>query len=112
MQVIVSARRFDVTDELRRVVEGRFAKLSRFEPLVSRVEVVLLDEKNRCEVEARVSVDRGGILHARGEASDFRTALDRTVERLERQLRKHHSRRRDHQASPRSEITWSGETRG
>lgn len=100
MQVILSARHFDVSDELRGIVESRFAKLARFEPLVSRVEVALLEEKNRCEVEATVSVDRAGLLHARAEAPDFRTAVDRTVDRLERQLKRHHSRRRDHQALP------------
>lgn len=112
MQVIVSARHFEVTDELRGVVESRFGKLTRFEPRLSRAEVALLEEKNRCEVEARVSVDRAGILHARGEAPDFRTAVDRAVDRLERQLKKQRSRRRDHQAPPPSERTWGGETGG
>lgn len=104
MQVIVSARHFDVTDELREVVESRFAKLVRYEPRVSRAEVTLLEEKNRCEVEASVSVDGGGPMHAHGEAEDFRTAVDRAVERLERQLKRHRSRRRDHQAVPREEM--------
>lgn len=105
MQVIVSGRHFDVSDELRGVVESRFGKLTRFEPRISRAEVALLEEKNRCEVEATVSVDGAGLLHARAEAPDFRTAVDRTVDRLERQLKKNHSRRRDHQAVPRDERT-------
>lgn len=110
MQVIVSARHFDLTSELRDVVDTRFRKLARFEPLVSRAEVTLVGEKNRCEVEATVSVDRAGLLHAHGEAPDFRTAVDRAVDRLERQLKRHHSRRRDHQAVPRDEMPLGEET--
>lgn len=104
MQVIVSARHFDVTEELRGVVEARFGKLTRFEPRVSRAEVTLLEEKNRWEVEATVSVDRAGLLHAHGEATDFRTAVDRAVDKLERQLKRQRSRRRDHQALPREGL--------
>lgn len=110
MQVIVSARHFEVTEELKRVVENRFAKLSRFEPRVSRAEVTLLEEKNRFEVEATVSVDRAGLLHAHGEASDFRTAIDRAVDKLQRQLKKSRSRRRDHQAVPRAESALGEES--
>lgn len=104
MQVIVAARRFDVTDEVRGVVEARVAKLTRFEPRVSRAEVTLLEEKNRWEVELSVSVDRAGLLHAHGEATDLRTAVDRAVDKLERQLKKSRSRRRDHQGVPREEV--------
>lgn len=111
MQVIISARHFDVSDRLRSLVEERFSRLSRFEPRVSRVEVALLEEKNRCEVDAQVSVDGSGPVHAHGEAPDFRTAVDQVVDRLGRQLRKSHSRRRDHQARPK-DIAVPGEEPG
>lgn len=101
MQVIVSARQFEPHDGLRRLVEERLQRLERFEPRVSRAEVTLLEEKNHCEAEALLSVDRSTPIHARARARDFRTATDRLVDKLSRQLRKHHSRRRDHQAVPR-----------
>lgn len=100
MQVIISARHFEPSDRLRRLVEERFSRLQRFEPRVARAEVTLLDEKNRCQVQALVSVDGSGPIHAQAEARDFRTALDRAVERASRQLRRNHARRRDHQAAP------------
>lgn len=104
MQVIVSARHCEVTDQLREVVETQFRRLSRFEPRVSRVEVTLLEEKNHCEVEATLSVEGADLLYASAHAPDFRTAVDRAVDRLGRQLRKVRSRRKNHQATPRDRI--------
>lgn len=104
MQVIVSARHCEVTEQLREVVETQFRRLDRFEPRVSRAEVRLLEEKNRWEVEATVSVERAGLVYASAHAPDFRTAVDRAVDKLSRQLRKVRSRRKDHQATPRDQI--------
>ena len=100
MQIIISARHFDPSDSLRELVEQRFSRLDRYEPGVIRAEITLLEEKNRCEVQALLSVERSGPIHARGEASDFRSALDQALDRASRQLRRHHARRRDHQAAP------------
>jgi ribosomal subunit interface protein len=111
MQVIVSARHTDVTDRLRKLVEDRFERLDRFEPRVLRAEVTLLEEKNRCEVEAQVSVAGSASIHAHGEARDFRTAVDRVVDRLSRQLRKNHARRRDHQGPPKDTVILDERTR-
>ncbi len=100
MQVIIAARQFELRDGLRELVEDRLERLERFEPRVTRAEVTLLEEKNHCEVEALLKVDRVAPIHARARARDFRTALDRLVDKLSRQLRRHRSRRRDHQGAP------------
>ena len=95
MQVIVSARNCDLTDALRDVVERRFDRLERYEPRATRAEVRLVEEKGGCKVDASINIDGSGNVHASAAASDPRTAVDRTVEKLARQLRKNHSRRRD-----------------
>ncbi|MFQ5888888.1 MAG: ribosome hibernation-promoting factor, HPF/YfiA family [Gemmatimonadota bacterium] len=98
MQVIVSARHFEVSDTLRSLIDERFSRLVRFEPRILRVEVTLLEEKNRCEVEAQLAISRADSIHAHAEASEFRTAIDRVIDKLSRQLKKSRSRRRDHKA--------------
>lgn len=98
MQVIISARHFDVSDALRGLVEERFSRLDRFEERIGRVEVTLLEEKNRYEVEGDLSIDGRGGVHAHAEAADFRTALDKVVAKLSRQLKKNRSRYKDHNA--------------
>jgi ribosome-associated translation inhibitor RaiA len=51
-------------------------------------------------VEANVSIRRGNGIHAGAEASDFRTAVDRTYEKLSRQLKSRREKVRDHKAVP------------
>jgi ribosomal subunit interface protein len=55
MQVIISARHFDVSDALRGLVEERFSRLDRFEERIGRVEVTLLEGwRKRTAMRSRV----------------------------------------------------------
>ena len=110
MQVIISARHFDVSDGLRQLVEERFSRLDRFEERIGRVEVTLLEEKNRCEVEGDLTIDGRGSVHAHAEAGDFRSALDQVVAKLARQLKKNRSRYKDHNAANKDRLMPTEET--
>ena len=100
MQLIISGRHVELAESLREHMEERFNRLARFDENVSRIEVTLLEEKKRCMVEANVSVRRGNGIHAGAEAADFRTAVDRTYEKLSRQLKSRREKVRDHKAVP------------
>ena len=104
MNVIFSVRNSDVDDELRELVQRRFDHLERYEPRASRAEVTLTHGKKTFEAEALISVDRADRVHARAEADDARTAIDRLVEKLGTQLRKRRGRRRTHQAPSRDNL--------
>ena len=93
MQVIVSARNCDVTDTLRETVVRSFDRLERYEPRATRAEVRLVDEKDGCKVDASINIHGSGMVHASAAAADPRTAVDRTVAKLARQLKRNHSRR-------------------
>jgi ribosome-associated inhibitor A len=95
MQIIISGRHVDLAEDLREHIEERFRRLTKFDGRVSRIEVTLKEEKNRCAVEANLSVRRGTAIHARAEAPEFRTAVDRLYEKLSRQLKKNRSRGRE-----------------
>ncbi len=95
MQIIISGRNVALAETLREHMEERFGRLARFDESVSRIDVTLSEEKNRCMVEANVSVRRGAMVHARAEAPEFRTAVDRVYEKLSRQLKKSRERDRD-----------------
>jgi len=99
MQLIISTRHTQLSDHVRENVEEQFERLERFEPRITRVEVTLLEEKNRCEAEARLSIARAGQLHAHAEAADFRSAVDALVSKLSSQLKRQRSRSREHKAS-------------
>lgn len=100
MQLIISGRNTEVTDDLRVRIEEQFERLERYEPRASRAEITLWEEKNRCVAEAVLSIDRRPPIHAEAAAEAFRTALDRLHDKLARQLKKERSRRRDHRAPP------------
>jgi ribosomal subunit interface protein len=98
MQIIISARHVSIADNLRQHVEEQFERLARFDGRISRLEVTLTEEKNRCVAEANLSVDREAPVHGRAEAADFRSAIDRLADKMSRQLKKRRSRRRVHKA--------------
>lgn len=100
MQLIVSSRHFDASDALLQHVEEQFGALDKYESRISRIEITLLEEKNRRDVEALCIVEGGENLHADAQAGDFRTAVDQTRDRLARQLKKLRSQHRDHQGPP------------
>ncbi len=100
MRVVVSARNCELTDGLRDAVDRQFGRLGRFEPRATRAEVRLTAEKKGCTADARVHVDGSGSLHASGRGSDPRSALDRAVDKLSRQLRRNHGKRVERGPSP------------
>jgi putative sigma-54 modulation protein len=104
MQIIISGRNVDVTDAIREHIEGRFERMSKFEPRASRVDVTLTEEKTRSIAEAVLSVDGGGTVVAKAEASEVRTAVDRLYDKLSRRARKERDRRRNHKAPPGSSL--------
>lgn len=104
MQLILTARHFKLSDDLRSFVEERLDRLERFESRASRAEITITQEKNGFDAEALVSVDRADRVHARASAGDARSAVDRMIEKLSVQLRRLHDRHHEHQAPPLDEI--------
>jgi ribosomal subunit interface protein len=83
---------------LRQVTEHKLGRLERIEPRITRLEVEVISEKNPRRggihrVEAVAAAPRKSY-RAHAEAKDVESALDAVAERLERQIRDHHERRR------------------
>lgn len=98
MNISMTARHFEMSDGLRRHVEGQITRLERFNSRMSRVEVTLTEEKSGKLVEAHAAVDGDVDIHAEATAQDFRTAVNRVSDKLARQLKRRQDLRRDHQA--------------
>lgn len=105
MHVILSARGCELDDDLRRLIQRRFDRLERYEPRASTAEVTVTAERLRYEIEALVRVDGDERVHGRADADEIRSAVDRLVQKLGRQLRRRHARRRDHKAPALGEMT-------
>jgi ribosomal subunit interface protein len=91
MDLVLKGRGHRVTDRDRRAAEKKLARLARINPRMMRCELEILAEKGprlqpALRVEARVDAPRR-TFRASADGRDLETALDRLVERLERQVR-------------------------
>ncbi len=104
MEIRITSRHTDLSDDLRERTEEVGAKLLKYEPRISEVEVIFDEERRSKTLEGIVHIDRDDPVIASGEADEFRAALHQMVDRLTSQLRRNHERSRDHQASKLSEA--------
>jgi ribosomal subunit interface protein len=87
-------------DTLERA-EKRLSSLSKYHPRATSAEVIFTEEKVNRGVEIIMHVDGAEPIVASVQDTEFRTALDKVVDRLGRRLRKQRERRIAHQAPPR-----------
>lgn len=97
MRIQVAARHCDIPDSVRKRTEEQLTRLAKYDPRVSAAEVVYEEEKRVRKVEVILSVDRGEPVVARGEGEEFRTALDKVVDRLGRILKRNRDQAKSHQ---------------
>lgn len=98
VEVSVTARSCELPAALIRQATRQVARLSRYHPRAVSAEVIFSEKKREKEVEVVVNVHKTPTIVAKGEARDFRSALDEVVERVARMLRKQRERARDHRA--------------
>ncbi|MEX0984631.1 MAG: ribosome-associated translation inhibitor RaiA [Actinomycetota bacterium] len=98
MEMTYTGRGVDVTDEIRATAEHKLAPLARIEPRISLLALEVINEHHprpdgQKRVEAALRIPRK-TFRAHAEAQDVPSAIDLVREKLERQLRDHHGRRR------------------
>jgi ribosomal subunit interface protein len=98
MELTCTGRGIHVTDEMRRAAERKLSRVERLETRAVRLDVEVIVEKNPRRahlkrLEAALVTPRR-TYRAHAEDPEFDSALDAVVERLERQVRDHHERRR------------------
>lgn len=92
MRTTVTARHCEIPDDLRERASTLLAKVAKAAHRPQRAEVVFDVDHGHKVVEAQLYLPRGQVKVASAEADDFRSALDRVVEKLRNQLDKHPSR--------------------
>lgn len=98
MDLVLKGRGTRITDHIRTVADRKLQRLERMEPRVTGLEVEVIAEKNprlngAKRLEAALRIPRK-TFRAHAEAPDVDRAFDLLAQRLERQLRDHHSKRR------------------
>ena len=98
MKIDVTGHHVDITDALRDYVNDKFQRLERHFDNVVDAHVILTVEKNSHRAEATLAVSGARLF---GEASDeaMYAAIDRLIDKLDRQVVKHKEKRSDHHRS-------------
>jgi ribosomal subunit interface protein len=104
VDVVITARHAEVSEQFRTIVHDKLAKLTRLEASLDRVDVEVCGERNPRQAEHRIRVEltcrpRGGVVRAEAAATDELAAFDLAVAKLEMRLRRAADRRRVHHGS-------------
>lgn len=96
MQIQVTGRHVEVSDDVREYIMEKADKLPRFYDRIHGVEVVLDHESEQFTAEIIVHVDREPTIVAHEAGADTFVLIDVIVGRVERQLKKLKEKRRNH----------------
>ncbi len=95
MKVDVTGHHVEITEALRNYVEEKFQRLTRHFDNVVDAHVILTVEKKTHRAEATLAVS-GARLFAEASEEAMYAAIDRLIDKLDRQVIKHKEKRSDH----------------
>lgn len=95
MEIILSARHFDVSDELKEYVGDKVGRLGEEYSKLTTARVVLSLERNWQVAEAHVN-GKHLDLEAKASTNDMYASVDEMFDKLEKQLRRHLERLQEH----------------
>ncbi|WBB77343.1 ribosome-associated translation inhibitor RaiA [Micromonospora sp. WMMD882] len=101
MDIVVKGRNVEVPDHYRVHVAEKLAKIERYDHKLIRVDVELFHERNprqadHCQRVEITCVSRGPVIRAEACTSDFYSALDAAIAKLDTRFRRAADRRRVH----------------
>jgi putative sigma-54 modulation protein len=103
MQLNITGHHVEVTDSLKAYVAEKLERLEKHFDHVNNVHVILSVEKTRHKSEATVHVN-GASLFADSTEEDMYAAIDSMTDKLDRQIKKHKEKLKDHHRNEGSQI--------
>ncbi|MBE6586114.1 MAG: ribosome-associated translation inhibitor RaiA [Ruminococcaceae bacterium] len=92
MKITIVGRQLNVFEDTKALIEKKLAKLDKFFKDGTAEAVVTLSRKrNTSTVEVTINAS-GTLFRSEVDADDFRDAMDETIDRIERQIRKNKTR--------------------
>ena len=88
MRITITARHCDIPDDLRASAHARLERLGRVASRSHHLHLIFGAEHGTAIVELRLHTARGQVHVATADGADHRTALDRAVAKVRRQLAK------------------------
>ena len=94
MKLTVTGRNIEITDGIRNHLNDKIDKTIADLGEAADVHVALSVEKHRHFAEVTVKT-KGFTLHSQDETEDLYTSMDKALEKMEKQLRKHKEKAKD-----------------
>ena len=98
MQINLTGHHVEITDALRQYVTNKIERLERHFDYVTNVHVVLSVEKLQQKAEATMHMS-GADVFADSVNEDMYAAIDGLVDKLDRQVKKHKEKLKDHRST-------------
>jgi len=98
MQINLTGHHVEITDALRQYVTNKIERLERHFDYVTNVHVVLSVEKLQQKAEATMHMS-GADVFADAVHEDMYAAIDGLVDKLDRQVKKHKEKLKDHRST-------------
>ncbi len=95
MQIELTGHHIEITESLRNYVTEKMEKLERHFDKVSNTHVILRVEKNTQKAEATVHMS-GHDIFAESHQADMYASIDSLVDKLDRQVKKHKEKIKNH----------------
>jgi putative sigma-54 modulation protein len=91
MQVTVTGRNIEMTDALKKYAEEKVQRVRKYLNTALDAHIILAVEKFRQKAE--VTINANGLkIHGEEETEDMYSSIDRVMDKIERQVRKHKER--------------------
>ncbi|MGH9436876.1 MAG: ribosome hibernation-promoting factor, HPF/YfiA family [Terriglobia bacterium] len=107
MQNTITGRHLDITPALKDYVESKLERLERHHEPPTSVQVILTVEKLDHKAEGILRVS-GETVYAESTDENMYAAIDALADKLDRQLRRHKSKRTNHHATPAARMESGG----
>lgn len=91
MRVIISGKNLGVTDGIRSMIEKKLEKLDKYFDPATEATATISVEKNRHILEVTIPIN-GAILRAEEATDDMYSTIDRVMDKLDKQIRKHRTK--------------------
>ena len=89
MQIRISTRHGQMSEETRAKITGKVEKLARYFDRITAIDVTVdLEQRDKPEVDVRITAARADDFVAKERSNELMAAVDRTCHKLEQQLRK------------------------
>lgn len=112
MEIRITLRHLEISEEIKRLVTRKVGKLRRFDPDIQLIEIIMTQEKFRHKVEILIK-SRHFQMEAAGQHGNLQTCFDDVLAKIERRLIEHKKRFKDkkHRKTVQSPVSADDETR-